>query len=343
MAHVESRQKIIVFLGAFVALLGYLGVVVYANDDPSAGSQVFSDIENDPTQSVDGQWDRDTEGETNLYAYLQLMEFEATDGVATMRIFPFPGKSWGDAGVSSFSTERTFLLDVDSVGARPIGEDSGNCWKFDADFIYGACDYTLDVPTYRGEDVDLRTIQYYPFDKYLINLGLTAEIGEGKVYEEEQNWQSLAIRPIEYTGRIGDFHAIWRLTDGYGGREFESTDEALMSLNQGSMTVDIDLTRSISTILIVVVLMIFNIGAACMLAVMAWSVYIGHRPPTLGSLVWGAATIFTMLQSRQDIFPSSPPIGVGMDLIFFFPALFTSLLSTLFLFALWIRRSDWVA
>jgi hypothetical protein len=94
MAHVESRQKIIVFLGAFVALLGYLGVVVYANDDPSAGSQVFSDIENDPTQSVDGQWDRDTEGETNLYAYLQLMEFEATDGVATMRIFPFPGKSW---------------------------------------------------------------------------------------------------------------------------------------------------------------------------------------------------------------------------------------------------------
>jgi hypothetical protein len=41
MAHVEAKQKIIVFVGVFVALLGYLGVVVYANDDPSAGPYLF--------------------------------------------------------------------------------------------------------------------------------------------------------------------------------------------------------------------------------------------------------------------------------------------------------------
>jgi hypothetical protein len=343
MAHVGPKQKLIAISAAFVILIGYLAVVAFANDDPSSASQVFSDIENDPNESVEGQWDRDTEGETNLYTYLQLMEFDATDGVAVMRIFPFPGKTWGDAGVSSFTTNRTFLVDVDAVGSRPIGEDSGNCWKFDADFIYGACDYTLDVPTYRGEDVELRTIQFYPFDKYLVNVDLTAEIGEGKTYDDEQDWKPLPIRPIEYTGRIGDFKATWTLTDTYGGAEFTSTESAYASLDKGRLTVDVGLTRSLSTILIVVVLMLFNIGAASMLAVMAWSVYVGHRPPTLGSLVWGAATIFTMLQSRQDIFPSNPPIGVGMDLWFFFPALFISLLSTSALFALWIRRSDWMA
>ena len=343
MAHVGPKQKLIAVAIAFVALLGYSSVVFFANDDPSTTSQVFSEIENDPNQSSSGQWDRDTEGETNLYTYLQLMEFDATDGVAVMRVSPFPGTTWGTAGVSSFISERTFYLNVDSVGARPVGQDSGNCWKFEADYIYGACDYTIDVPSYQGDDIKLRTLQFYPFDKYLINLDVTAEIGDGKTYDDEKNWNSLPIRPIEYTGRVGDFHAIWKLTDGYGGKEFESTSSALAYLNEGSMTVAVDLTRNISTILIVVVLMLFNVGAACMLAVMAWSVYVGHRPPTLGSLVWGAATIFTMLQSREDIFPSNPPIGVGMDLLFFFPALFASLLSTSALFTLWIRRSDWMA
>ena len=170
---------------------------------------------------------------------------------------------------------------------------------------------------------------------------MNAEIGKGTTYDDEEDWSDLAIRPIEYTGRVGDFQATWTLVD-YDQKELASTDEALSFLDWGSLNVDITLTRSLSTILIVVVLMIFNLGAALMLAVMAWSVYVGHRPPTLGSLVWGAATIFTMLQSRQDVFPSNPPIGVGMDLWFFFPALFVSLLSTSALFALWIRRSDWI-
>jgi hypothetical protein len=271
------------------------------------------------------------------------LEFEATKGVAIMRITPFPDTNWGEYRVSSFEPYRTFSLNVDALGAKPVGDDSGNCSSYDADYIYGACDYVLDVPIYRGEDVELKSIQYYPFDNYLINLSLNAEIGDGKSYSEEDAWNYLAIRPIEYTDRIGDFQAKWSLTDGYWGKEFESVDSSLVSLDQGSLSVDVALTRSVSTIFIVVVLMFFNIGAAFMLGVMAWSVFVGHRPPTLGSLVWGAATIFTMLQSRQEVFPSSPPIGVAMDLWFFFPALFASLLSTTALFALWIRRSDWVA
>ena len=321
-------------IALFAALVGYLAVVAAANNDPSAPSQVFSDIE-----SINEESDE----QILLYTYLQLMEFDATDGVAIMRIFPFPNSSWGDSGVSSFEPDRTFYIDVDSVGARPIGEDSGNCSSFNADYIYGACDYTLDVPSYQGEGVNLKAIEAYPFDRYLINLSMDAEIGEGLAYEGEKNWNDLAIRPIEYTGRIGDFRASWRLVDGYGGDEFGTVDSALSSLNQGALSVNVALSRSVSTVFIVVILMLFTIVAACMLGVMAWSVYVGHRPPTLGSLVWGAATIFTMLQSRQEVFPSSPPIGVAMDLWFFFPALFASLLSTTALFALWIRRSDWVA
>jgi hypothetical protein len=301
---------------------------------------VFSEIQNDPEENYYGQWDRTIDNETNLYPFLQLVNFDPIEGTAAMRVFPFPGNSWGTPLWSSFTTDRTFTVSVDGVGSKPLGEDSGNCSEFEADFSYGACDYILDVPS--RDDMGTKSISYYPFDKYLIPFAMEARIGDGKTYEDEKNWNFLPIRPEEYTGRVGDFQATWNLVD-YDKKEILTTSAAYSFLNEGGLAVDVTMTRSISTIMIVVVLMIFNLGAAIMLAVMAWSVYVGHRPPTLGSLVWGAATIFTMLQSRQDIFPSDPPIGVWMDLWFFFPALFISLISTSALFALWIRRSDWMA
>jgi hypothetical protein len=338
MAHVGSRQKLFVASGAFILLVLYLFVVSRANNDPSAANQVFSEIENDPEQSWDGQTDRNVDDETYLYTWLQLVKFDALEGVATMRIFPFPGNSWGDAKWSSFTTDRTFFVDVDSAGGKPIGEDSGDCSEFEGGFIYGACDYILDTP-----DRDhTKSIWWYPFDNYVIPLWVETEIGEGNVYDDEKNWSPLAIRPIEYTGRVGDFQAYFALVD-YDKKEIQSVNEATSFLDKGVLNLDITMTRSISTQMIVIVLLIFNLGAACMLAVMAWSVFVGHRPPTLGSLVWGAATIFTMLQSRQEIYPSNPPVGVGIDLLVFFPALFVSLFSTSALFALWIRRSDWMA
>lgn len=340
MAHVGSRQKLVAAGGAFIILILYMAVVSRANDQPSFATQVFDEIQNDPKQNYEGQWDRNIDGETYLYPFFQLVKFDALEGSAAMRIFPFPGNSWGDPLWSSFTTDRTFTMNVDGVGSIPLGEDSGNCSEFEADFVYGACDYILDVPN--RDEMGTKSISYYPFDKYVIPFAMETRVGDGKTYDDEKNWEYLPIRPTEYTDRVGDFQASWTLVD-YDKKEIESTSSAYSFLNEGGIAIDITITRSISTIMIVIVLMLFNLGAACMLAVMAWSVYVGHRPPTLGSLVWGAATIFTMLQSRQDIFPSNPPIGVWMDLWFFFPALFLSLLSTSALFALWIRRSDWMA
>jgi hypothetical protein len=337
-AHVGAKQKILAGSIALTILFSYLTIVKFANGDPSVATKIFSEIENNPSESYDGQWERDTTGETNLFTWFQLVQFDASEGVATLRIYPFPGETWGDAKWSSFSTERTFTLSIDSAGSNPLGQDSGNCWKFDADYIYGVCNYLIDKATTDRT----RDLTFYPFDKYLVPISAAAEIGESKTYDEEKNWEPLAIRPIEYTERVGDFQASWELVDE-DGNAFTTAESALNVLDKGEIYLDISLTRSVSTIFIVVILMIFNLVAAAMLGVMAWSVYVGHRPPALGSLVWGAATIFTMLQSRQDVFPSNPPIGVGMDLWFFFPALFVSLLSTSALFVLWIRRSDWIA
>jgi hypothetical protein len=340
MAHVGTKQKLVAAGSAFIVLILYMAVVFVANDDPSVPIKVFSEIQEDPEQNFYGQWDRNTDEEIKLYPFLQLVKFDAIEGTAAMRVFPFPGESWGRSLWSSFEPDRTFTVNVDSVGSVPLGEDSGNCSEFEAGFVYGACDYILDVPA--RDDMGTKSISYYPFDKYIVPFAMEARIGDGKTYEDEKNWEYLAVRPVEYTGRVGDFQAIWTLVD-YDKKEIESTSAAYSFLDEGGLAVDVTMTRSISTKMIVVVLLIFNLGAACMLAVMAWSVFVGHRPPTLGSLVWGAATIFTMLQSRQDIFPSNPPVGVWMDLWFFFPALFVSLLSTSALFALWIRRSDWMA
>ena len=64
---------------------------------------------------------------------------------------------------------------MDSAGGRPIGEDSGNCSTYQADFVYGACDYVLDAPD--RQDLGTKSISYYPFDKYVIPLGIETRIG----------------------------------------------------------------------------------------------------------------------------------------------------------------------
>jgi hypothetical protein len=47
------------------------------------------------------------------------------------------------------------------------------------------------------------------------------------------------------------------------------------------------------------------------------------------------------LQLLQAL-PGNPRIGIAMDFIFFFPALFIGMISSVLLTSLWIKRDDWI-
>jgi hypothetical protein len=81
-----------------------------------------------------------------------------------------------------------------------------------------------------------------------------------------------------------------------------------------------------------------NIATLTWIVTKIWS---GKRPPSMQALVWSAASFLGTLQLRQ-VLPGNPRIGIAMDFIFFFPALFVGLISSVLLTSLWIKRDDWI-
>ncbi len=75
--------------------------------------------------------------------------------------------------------------------------------------------------------------------------------------------------------------------------------------------------------------------------VMAYLVVTAKRPPMLSALTWGAALTFSMIGLR-GLFPGSPPLGILIDKIVYFPALLTTLMCSLFILISWAQREDYV-
>jgi len=74
---------------------------------------------------------------------------------------------------------------------------------------------------------------------------------------------------------------------------------------------------------------------------MAFMVASTKRPPTLSALTWSAALTFSLI-SLRGLFPGSPPIGVIIDRVVYFPALLVTLVCSLSILITWTRREDYV-
>ena len=67
----------------------------------------------------------------------------------------------------------------------------------------------------------------------------------------------------------------------------------------------------------------------------------GDTQATISTSGGGAALTFSMIGLR-GLFPGSPPLGILIDKIVYFPALLTTLMCSLFILISWAQREDYV-
>jgi hypothetical protein len=86
--------------------------------------------------------------------------------------------------------------------------------------------------------------------------------------------------------------------------------------------------------------MILMLSGLISVGTMTFMVAMHKRPPTLSSLTWSAALTFSLI-SLRGIYPGSPPIGILIDKIIYFPALLMTLVCSLWVLIMWSRREDY--
>ena len=101
------------------------------------------------------------------------------------------------------------------------------------------------------------------------------------------------------------------------------------------------MNRSGSTKVLTVIILLSMLTALGSIIPMAFLVATRKRPPTLSALTWGAALTFSMIGLRE-LFPGSPPLGILIDKIVYFPALLITLICSLSILIMWSYREDYV-
>jgi len=220
------------------------------------------------------------------------------------------------------------------VGGSPTGD---NLYKFKKNIPVGGFDVTLDEKV-----TPAANIGRYPFDEYSFEVPISAS------YTDDNGaTQDLPILPQDYTKKIDTFdismkHVLW--TDSnkvVKQNDKASIDAAVAEYNTGISSSIFDAKRSNSTKLLTLIILVLMITALASVATMAFMVASTKRPPTLSALTWSAALTFSLI-SLRGLFPGSPPIGVIIDRVVYFPALLVTLVCSLSILITWTRREDYV-
>jgi hypothetical protein len=119
----------------------------------------------------------------------------------------------------------------------------------------------------------------------------------------------------------------------------DSIDNAIDEFNQGLSSSVFTADRSNSTKLLVVIILLLMITALVSVTIMAYMVANGRRPPTLSSLIWSAALTYSLI-SLRGLMPGSPPIGIFIDKVVYFPSLVVTLTCSLWILVIWTKRDD---
>jgi hypothetical protein len=162
---------------------------------------------------------------------------------------------------------------------------------------------------------------------------------------ENGDQATLNILPLDYTKKIDTFdihmiHGLWN--DAFTTVKMDdakSFDMAVDEFNNGQSSSVFEAVRSNSTKLLVTIILLLMITAMISVTIMTYMVVTGQRPPTLSSLTWAAALTYSLI-SLRGLMPGSPPIGIFVDKIFYFPALIVTLVCSLWVLVTWVRRED---
>lgn len=183
----------------------------------------------------------------------------------------------------------------------------------------------------------------YPFDSYLLDTYATAEMGLNQKNGRDQ-FESVKSYDFFYTNSYPGFQIKYKRTGDFeltSGEDPNSLASIESQRKDGKISFTAEFRRSNAVKIIAMIIglcLIMNIATLTWIVTKIWS---GKRPPSMQALVWSAASFLGTLQLRQ-VLPGNPRIGIAMDFIFFFPALFVGLISSVLLTSLWIKRDDWI-
>jgi hypothetical protein len=320
MEHLRSK-----FVQTFLALtVAYMALVVLISQNP-AGDEAKID-----------QKLVEMSSENRLEMLVQITGVNPLEGTASARVLPWPNTT--DVGYrlkSGWVPSQDVDIIVDSV----IGASNGgsNVYSFKKDVPTGGFNVQIDEQPGAGPQ---SSISWYPLDSYNFELPISAVANTENGDQITEN-----ILPLNYTKDINTFditmeHGLWNdafrkvnLTDD------ESFQMAVDEFNNGESSSVFKAVRSNSTKLLVAIILLLMITAMASVTILTYMVVAGHRPPTLSSLIWSAALTYSLI-SLRGLMPGSPPIGIFVDKLFYFPSLIVTLVCSLWVLVTWVRRED---
>jgi hypothetical protein len=313
------------FIQTFLALaIVYLGIVIVISQNPAGDSE---------------QIDKkliSMSSDNRLEMLVQITGVNPLEGTANARVLPWPNSE--DIGFrlkSGWVPTQSVDIVVDSV----IGASNGgsNTYSFEAGVPTGGFDVQIDEQPGASASSN---INWYPLDLYKFEVPISAVTTLDSGDQITQN-----ILPLDYTKSIDTFDI--KMTRGLWNDPFktvtmedeESFKLAIDEFNNGESSSVFEAHRSNSTKLLVLIILLLMITAMTSVTIMTYMVVSGKRPPTLSSLTWSAALTYSLI-SLRGLMPGSPPIGIFVDKIFYFPALIVTLVCSLWVLVTWVRRED---
>jgi hypothetical protein len=304
--------------------VAYLGIIFLISQNPS-----------DTSEAVDKKL-VELSSDNRLEMLIQITGVNPLEGTANARVLPWPHSD--DIGYqfkSGWVPTQDIDIHVDSV----IGSSNGgsSVYSFKKDIPTGGFDVQIDEQPGAGAR---SAIAWYPLDQYAFEVPVSA-IGT----DSEGNQSTVNLLPLDYTKNIDTFdihmqHGFWNNPDKVVALEdSKSFDEAIAEFNNGQSSSVFQATRSNSTKLLVAIILLLMTTAMVSVTIMTFMVVAGRRPPTLSSLTWAAALTYSLI-SLRGLMPGSPPIGIFVDKIVYFPSLIVTLVCSLWVLVTWVRRED---
>lgn len=319
--HIFKTKFVQTFLAITVA---YLGVVLLISQNPAG------DAEQIDKKLISMSSDN------RLEMLVQITGVNPLEGTANARVLPWPNSE--DIGYR-LKSGWVPAEDVDIVVDSVIGASNGgsNTYSFKAGTPTGGFDVQIDEQPGAGASSN---INWYPLDQYNFEVPISAVTNLENGDQVTQN-----ILPLDYTKSIDTFDI--KMLRGLWNDSFRTVtvgDEetfklAIDEFNSGESSSIFQAHRSNSTKLLVVIILLLMITAMTSVTIMTYMVVSGQRPPTLSSLTWSAALTYSLI-SLRGLMPGSPPIGIFVDKIFYFPALIVTLVCSLWVLVTWVRRED---
>lgn len=319
--HPGGKRLIALFLSLLIV---YGGVIVFISHTNDNGAN-----------SIDDKLSA-AMNQKRMDVYAQITEVNPLKGEAKARIEPWPlDDSLGYRYRSGWMPVQDMSVHVDAiVGGSPTGD---NLYNFKKNVPVGGFDVTIDEKVSPAANIGR-----YPFDQYSFEVPISASYTDAKGAT-----QDLPILPQDYTKKIDTFdismkHVLW--TDSnkvVKQNDKASIDAAVAEYNTGITSSIFDAKRSNSTKLLTLIILVLMLTALGSVATMAFMVASTKRPPTLSALTWSAALTFSLI-SLRGLFPGSPPIGVIIDRVVYFPSLLVTLVCSLSILITWTRREDYV-